>query len=103
MISKTLCKLAATPFAVTALLIGSLGIAQATEGYFQHGYGARNKALAGAGVADTRDATAVAVNPAGLVHVEDQLNAAVSIFAPRREYQGGPPNPNPGFAPRGDR
>ncbi len=101
MISRTLRKLAATPVAAAALLMGTVGLAQATEGYFQHGYGARNKALAGAGVADTRDATAVAVNPAGLVHVEDQFNGALSVFSPRREYQGGPANPFPGFAPLG--
>ncbi|MEI9900181.1 MAG: hypothetical protein WDN31_08700 [Hyphomicrobium sp.] len=42
--------------------------ARALEGYFQHGYGARHQALAGAGVADGRDATIAIINPAGLVH-----------------------------------
>jgi len=92
---------AITSWAAAALLMGSVGVAQATEGYFQHGYGARNKAVAGAGVADTRDATAVAVNPAGLVHVDDQFNMSVSAFSPRREFKGGPANPFPGFTPPG--
>lgn len=98
-------RLGAMVFATAALMLGSYGESMATEGYFQHGYGARNKALAGAGVADTRDATAVAVNPAGLVHVDDQLNMAVSVFSPRREYIGGAPGvgfPFPGFAPVGE-
>lgn len=92
---------ALSSWAAAALLMGSVGVAQATEGYFQHGYGARNKAVGGAGVADTRDATAVAVNPAGLVHVDDQFNMSVSAFSPRRDFTGGPPNPFPGFTPPG--
>jgi len=73
----------------------------ATEGYFQNGYGARHKALAGAGVADSRDATAAALNPAGLVHVTNQTNSAVSVFSPRREETGTRTGPFPGFTPTG--
>lgn len=60
--------------------------AQATEGYFSHGFGARNSALAGAGVADSRDAMAIAVNPAGLVDVGRQFTSATTLFSPNREY-----------------
>jgi long-chain fatty acid transport protein len=74
--------------------------AHATEGYFQHGYGARSKALGGAGAADSRDATAVSLNPAGLVHVEDQADIAVSVFSPHREFEGGPAV-GPTFTPVG--
>lgn len=63
------------------------GEAGATEGYFQYGYGARQKGLAGAGVADSRDATAVALNPAGLVHVDDQFAFSLTAFSPQREYE----------------
>ena len=90
---------AVTSWAAAAMLMGSVGVAQATEGYFQHGYGARNKALAGSGVADSRNASAVAVNPAGLVHVDDQFNAAMSIFSPRREFKGSAASV--GFTPPG--
>ena len=45
----------------------------ATEGYFQYGFGARQKALAGAGVADGRDATTASLNPAGLVNAPVEL------------------------------
>lgn len=62
------------------LVLLSSTSALATEGYFQNGIGARQKALAGAGVASSTDATAVSLNPAGLVGVESQLNAAVSFM-----------------------
>jgi long-chain fatty acid transport protein len=81
--------------------VGAMGWAvpgQATEGYFQHGFGARQKALGGAGAADSRDATATALNPAGLVHVGNEASIAASIFSPRREFEGGG---GPGFSPNG--
>jgi long-chain fatty acid transport protein len=59
--------------------------AQATEGYFQHGYGAVSKFLAGAGVAYSQDAAAQILNPAGLVGVDNQVNVDLSLFGPRRE------------------
>ncbi|MCF6198721.1 MAG: outer membrane protein transport protein [Hyphomicrobiaceae bacterium] len=59
----------------------------ATDGMFGNGTGARNKALAGAGVANEKDATAISLNPAGLVHSEDQLNVAASLFSPLRGYK----------------
>jgi long-chain fatty acid transport protein len=82
----------------TAIVIGR-GTVSATEGYFQHGFGARHKALGGAGVADSRDATAAALNPAGLVHVGDEIDAAASIFSPRRGFVG---SGSPGLTPLGE-
>lgn len=74
------------------------GDALATEGYFQNGIGARHKALAGAGVADGKDATTITLNPAGLVDAGHQINGAVSLFMPFREYKA----TGPGFiAPGG--
>lgn len=64
------------------------GQAQATEGYFQHGFGARSAGVGGAGVADPADAMAIANNPAGLVDVGRQFNADVTLFSPFREYTG---------------
>jgi long-chain fatty acid transport protein len=52
----------------------------AAEGYFQNGIGAREKALAGAGVASSTDATAASLNPAGLVNVDSQVDVAASIL-----------------------
>jgi long-chain fatty acid transport protein len=86
---------------VAAAEVGLPFSASATEGYFQHGYGARNKALGGAGAADSRDSTAVSLNPAGLVHVENEFTAAISAFSPRREFEGGPTGGFPTFTPAG--
>jgi long-chain fatty acid transport protein len=74
---------------VVGTLLALTGSAHATEGYFQNGYGARGKALAGAGVADSKDATAISNNPAGLVDVDDQTAIAISLFSPQREYEAG--------------
>jgi long-chain fatty acid transport protein len=69
-----------------ALASFTAGEAQATEGYFQYGYGARQGALAGAGVADSRDAMSLSLNPAGLVDVGRQFQIGASLFMPYRDY-----------------
>ena len=66
----------------------------ATEGYFQHGNGARNKATGGAGVADGRDGTTLFLNPAALAGMESEASFAVSLFSPRRKLLG---TGGPGF------
>jgi long-chain fatty acid transport protein len=72
---------------VTVISIAGGG-AQATDGYFQYGYGARQGGLGGAGVADSRDAMSLSLNPAGLVDVDHQLQAGAALFAPFRGYTG---------------
>ncbi len=77
-----------------AAIIGFGAIeAQATEGYFAHGYGARHKALGGAGAADPGDSTIQAINPAGITMVDDQFSMSLSVFSPRRSFTAtdGPP------------
>ena len=74
------------------------GQAQATEGYFSHGFGARNSALGGAGVADSRDAMAIAVNPAGIVNAGRQFQGAITGFSPIRGYTA----TGPGFVAPGN-
>ena len=71
----------------------------ATEGYFTHGSGARNKAMAGAGVADGQDATAIIVNPAGMVGNGTELTLSVSLFKPKRSFTGA--GTVPSFTPNG--
>ncbi len=78
-------KRAVSALALT-MALGMAGEAMATEGMFQHAYGLRHKALAGAGAASAEDATAISLNPAGLVDVGDQFNMGVSFFMPFREY-----------------
>ncbi len=69
----------------------------ATTGYFSHGYGTKNKGLAGAGAALSLDSMAAATNPAGMVNVGDRLDVGVGLFSPIREYTvtgaGGAPFP----------
>ena len=72
--------------------------AHATEGYFQHGYGAISKALGGAGAAFSQDASSMATNPAGLVNVENQVNFDVSFFSPNRELTGSAGSGSPAFS-----
>jgi long-chain fatty acid transport protein len=75
----------AVMFGLASMLLAG-GAAQATEGYFQYGYGARQGGLAGAGVADSRDAMSLSLNPAGLVDAGYQFQAGASLFAPFRGY-----------------
>lgn len=72
-------------------LLGS-GPAFATNGYFAHGYGTQSKAMAGTGVARSLDTLAPATNPAGLLGVEDGMDAGLGWFSPDRGYDvtGGP-------------
>jgi len=86
-------KLSKTLFAGAAISAFALGMgletANATEGYFANGIGARHKALAGAGAADSRDVTATTNNPAGLVHAPDEAAISASLFSPDRGFTGG--------------
>lgn len=66
-------------------LLGAGSAANATEGYFQTGYGTIQKAQSGAGVANPEDAMSLSVNPAGLVSVGDRFNAAFTVFSPQRD------------------
>lgn len=60
--------------------------AMATNGYFSHGFGTKNKALAGGGIALPQDAMIAATNPAGIVFVDERMEAGVALFAPMRSY-----------------
>jgi long-chain fatty acid transport protein len=85
--------------AVAAGSVFASSDAFATEGFFTHGSGARNKAMGGAGVADSRDATALAINPAGIVGVGDEVAIAISGFSPKRKFTG---SGTPSFTPNGE-
>ncbi|MFN3622714.1 MAG: OmpP1/FadL family transporter [Hyphomicrobium sp.] len=92
---------------LSASMLAAQGItstANATDGYFQYGYGARQKALGGAGVADSRDATAAALNPAGLVHAPTELTVSGTLFSPLRSYSvsGAGPTPAGEFDSKGN-
>ncbi len=59
---------------------------QATNGYFSHGFGVKDKGLAGAGAAYTTDTLAAATNPAGMLWQGDRQDIGGALFAPSRSY-----------------
>ena len=61
--------------------------ALATNGYYTHGLGVKNKGMAGAGTAMPQEAIAVSMNPASSVLLGDRFEAGISIFSPRRSYE----------------
>ncbi|MDT8407470.1 MAG: outer membrane protein transport protein, partial [Methylococcales bacterium] len=71
---------------VSLLTLLSLSPAQATNGYFAHGFGVRSKAIAGAGSALPQDSLASAINPAGLAFVGTRVDVELELFSPRRQF-----------------
>ena len=61
------------------------GVAAATNGYFQHGYGLKAKGMAGVGTAMAVDAFGGANNPASMVWVGNRVDFGADLFSPRRE------------------
>ncbi|MBF0177274.1 MAG: outer membrane protein transport protein [Magnetococcales bacterium] len=60
--------------------------AQATNGYFSHGYGTISKSMAGTGVAWGGDGMAAANNPATMLQVGNRLDAGLAFFNPERGF-----------------
>ena len=70
-------------------ILGSLLVSQtvfASNGYFPHGTGARNKAMAGAGMAKPEDAVSIVNNPAVAAFLGNRMDVGVSFFIPNRSY-----------------
>jgi long-chain fatty acid transport protein len=61
--------------------------ATATNGYFTHGIGTKNKGQAGAGVANPEEAIALATNPASAALVGDRMEIGAAMFSPIRGYE----------------
>ncbi len=70
--------------ATVAALAPSLAFG--ADGYFLTGYGPRQRALGGAGVADSRDAMAMSINPAGIVGLERMFQVGLAANLPERGY-----------------
>lgn len=78
-----------TQIALALAVLGAAalpGAAHATNGYFAHGYGTSNKALAGAGVALPQSAMQAATNPAGMAYVGTRFDIGIEAFNPMRDY-----------------
>ena len=87
-----------TGFQRAAILALSLspGLAFATDGYFQHGYGVKTQGIGGVGIALPQDALAAATNPAGTALVGDRLDVGLTWFAPKRGAEITAPSPAAG-------
>lgn len=70
---------------VLSLLLWPL-TARATNGYWAHGYGAKSKAMAGAGAALPLDAMDAAQNPAKMVFLGNRTDLGVAAFMPERSF-----------------
>lgn len=82
---------------VTSLLgVLLAGPAQATNGYFSHGYSVAQRALGGAGTAYAVDALAPAINPANVVFTGQRFDLSVGLFSPRRWYTASERGPGAG-------
>ncbi len=74
----------------TVMLTLSAGSAYATNGYFTHGTGTKNKGMAGAGLAMPGDTISMANNPAAAVFTTGRLDAGAALFSPLRSYSSSP-------------
>lgn len=59
-------------------------LAAATNGYFQTGYGTRQRAVAGVGAALPQDAMTSSVNPAGMATLSGRSDMNLEWFHPVR-------------------
>lgn len=64
--------------------------ALATNGYFNHGMGTKNKAMGGAGIALPDEAMAIVNNPAVATRVSGRSEIGLAFFKPRSNYASGP-------------
>jgi long-chain fatty acid transport protein len=81
---------------LSSLLIVFLSFnTNATNGYFQHGYGVKSQGMGGVGIALPQDALAAATNPAGMGFIGNRYDLGVNIFRPEREAEiSGNANPS---------
>jgi long-chain fatty acid transport protein len=70
-----------------AALLSAAGLAQATNGYFPHGYGVKAKGMGGASTATAEDSLGGATNPAKMVWVGSRLDLGGEIFSPHRDAE----------------
>lgn len=66
--------------------------ANATTGYFMHGYGVKAQGNAGTSIANFNDALSIASNPAGLSWAGQRIDVGATLFSPDRsaEITGSP-------------
>ncbi|NNC77087.1 MAG: hypothetical protein HKN77_03930 [Woeseiaceae bacterium] len=79
------------------------GSAFATNGYFTHGVGTQSKGMAGTGIGSNANMGSImtASNPALGVFVDDNWEAGLSFFSPRRSYEASEQSSNGALLPLG--
>lgn len=68
-----------------AAAVAAAPFANATNGYFAHGYGIAAEGVAGVAAALPQDSLVIATNPAGLGAVGNRLDVGVDFFTPKRD------------------
>ncbi len=68
--------------AVALANIFAVGAAQATNGYFSEGTGAKNRGMGGAGTALAVETGSIVMNPAAAVNMEPRIDIGVGLFNP---------------------
>ncbi len=71
---------------VVAFAVFAAGSAHATNGYFTHGTGTKNKGMVGAGIALPQDSIDTVNNPAVAVLIGENTQLGAALFSPRRSY-----------------
>ncbi len=82
---NTYFKSALVPMVALALSVPS--IVNATNGYFLIGFGAKSRAMGGAGVAYSMDGMSAAFNPATMIDADTELDLGAELFNPPRAIQ----------------
>lgn len=87
MMKRSIRSVTPWPWAAAALALCAAPAAEATNGYFAHGYGVKALGQAGVGVAWAQDGLAAATNPAGTFDGGDRADLGLTWFAPRRSAE----------------
>ena len=72
---------------IPLIILAASNEANATDGYFAHGYGVKSQGMGGVGIALPQDALAAAANPAGMGLIGDRVDFGVTWFRPQRESE----------------
>ena len=86
---KAISRILLASASLAAILAPTLGLA--ADGIELIGFGARQKAVAGADVADSVDAMSMSINPAGIVGMDRQYQFGITALLPDRGYEASGP------------
>lgn len=67
-------------------ILAFINQAWATDGYFSHGYGTKQKSMGGVSTALTFNAFSAITNPANAVYIQNNWGLGIAFFNPNRQY-----------------